>query len=292
MNIQGSIVALVTPFNRSGNVNYDRLGQLIDWHIAEGTDGLVILGTTGEGSTLTHDESCAICEYTVERVDGRIPVIAGSGSNCTQSMLEKSIAYQQRGVDGLLVISPYYNKSNREGMYRHFSEIADQVEIPCILYNVPGRTGCAIPVDVVERLAAHENVGGLKEASGDLAYAAQVARYVNEGFSLFSGNDDVTVPMMALGASGVISVLANIMPRQTHDMVQSFLDGRLTDARTAQLAYLTMINALFMEVNPIPVKAAMNLMGLDVGGYRLPLYPMPDDSFAALQTVTRESGLI
>lgn len=292
MNIQGSIVALVTPFDDEGQVNYARLGQLIDWQISHSTDAILILGTTGEGSTLSHEESCEVCRYTVERVAGRVPVIAGSGSNCTQSMLKKSLAYQSLGADGLLIIAPYYNKANAEGMYLHFKQIADNVDIPCILYNVPGRTGCCIPAGVVGRLAAHPNIAGIKEASGDLAYAAKLARFVSEDFALYSGNDDLIVPMLSLGASGVISVLANIMPRQTHNMVHSFLSGNISAARAAQLEHLELINALFMEVNPIPVKAAMNLMGLEVGGYRLPLYPMPTESMAALQSVTKESGLI
>lgn len=182
-NLRGSLVALVTPFDQEGNPDFHRLGQLIDWHLTAGTDGIVILGTTGESSTMTQEEDDAVCKFTVERVSGRIPVIAGSGSNCTQSMLERSLKFQELGADGLLLIAPYYNKTNEEGMARHFLTIADQVEIPCILYNVPGRTGCSIPVEVVERLARHPRICGIKEASGNLGYAMEVARLLSDDLS-------------------------------------------------------------------------------------------------------------
>lgn len=292
MKLTGSIVALITPFDNAGKVNFDKLGELIEWHIENGTDGILVLGTTGEAVTMSHDENVAVVKYAVERVAGRVPVIAGSGSNSTSTMLEKSLEYQGLGVDALLLISPYYNKANPEGMYRHFKTVADGVSIPCILYNVPGRTGCAIPESVVARLSTHPNIMGIKEASGDIGYAAKVARYVTDDFALYSGNDDQVLPILALGGSGVISVFANVKPKETHDMVEAFLSGNMEYARKIQLGYLSLINALFMEVNPIPVKAAMNLMGMNVGEYRLPLYPMSDDNCRRLAGIMKECGLI
>lgn len=290
--IKGSIVALVTPFHPDGSVNFDKLGQLIDFHLEHKTDAILILGTTGESSTMSHEEDDEVCAYTVRRVAGRTPVIAGSGSNCTETMLEKSLRFEKLGADGLLLITPYYNKTNEEGMYLHFKTVADAVHIPCILYNVPGRTGCSIPESVVRRLAVHPNIIGIKEASGSLSYAAGIARYLSDDFVMYSGNDDIILPMMALGSSGVISVLANILPRETHDMVWDYLDGRREKALEAQLRYLDVIHKLFVEVNPVPVKEAMNLMGLEVGGYRLPLAPMSEGNRAALKTALEEAGVL
>ena len=202
-HLQGSIVAMVTPFQADGSVNFDALTALLERQIAAGTDGILTLGTTGEYSTMTHEEDAAVVEHTIRVVDGRVPVIVGSGSNCTATQIEKSIQYQDMGADALLLIAPYYNKANPEGMYRHFAETADKVEIPCILYNVPGRTGCSIPVSVVERLSRHPNIAGIKEASGDMSYAMKIARCVGPDFALYSGNDDITVPLMSIGGSGV-----------------------------------------------------------------------------------------
>ena len=209
-DLKGSIVALVTPFKEDGSVDFDAMGKLIDFHLENGTDAILVLGTTGESSTMSHEEDDAVCEFAVKRIDGRVPVIAGSGSNCTQTMLEKSLRYQEIGVDGLLVITPYYNKANEEGMYQHFKTVLDAVDIPCILYNVPGRTGCSISESVVARLAEHPNALGIKEASGSIAYASRIARYLSDDFFMFSGNDDMVVPLMSLGARGVISVWANV----------------------------------------------------------------------------------
>lgn len=271
---QGSYVALVTPFHEDRSVNIEKLKELCQWHVQNGTDGIVALGTTGESSTMSHEEDDLVVRTVLETVNGRIPVIAGSGSNSTETALMKSKTYKDLGADGLLVITPYYNKANAKGMYRHFTEIANQVDIPMILYNVPGRTGCNLTVDCVEALSHHKNIVGLKEASGNISYVAQVARYVNDDFALFSGNDDMIVPIMSLGGSGVISVFANICPRQTHDMVAAYLAGDTGRARAMQLEYLDLINKLFIEVNPIPVKEAMNMLGMDVGGFRLPLCEM------------------
>lgn len=271
---QGSFVALVTPFDAQGRVNFDKLAELCKWHIAQGTAGIVALGTTGESSTMTHEEDEDVVRCVMETVRGRIPVIAGAGSNCTETALMKSLAYEKLGVDGLLLITPYYNKANEKGMYRHFADIADQVHTPIILYNVPGRTGCGLSAGCVEALSRHKNIRALKEASGSISYAAKVARYVGPEFELLSGNDDMVVPLMALGGSGVISVFANICPAQTASMVSACLNGNYKEAAQMQLKYLDLINALFIEVNPIPVKEAMNLLGMDVGGFRLPLCEM------------------
>ena len=292
LRIQGSIVAIVTPFHQDGSVNFSKLGELVDWQIQNGTDGIVALGTTGESATMTDEEDDAVCEYVIKRVNGRIPVIVGSGSNCTASMLDKSLRYQAMGAQGLLIIAPYYNKTNEEGMYRHFATVVDAVDIPCILYNVPGRTGCSISEGVVKRLAGHPNVMGIKEASGNMSYACKIARYLGPDFAMYSGNDDITVPILSIGGSGVISVLANILPQQTHDMVMAYLSGDTAAATAAQLRYLELINSLFLEVNPIPVKAALNMMGWEVGPCRMPLYEMSQGAAQRLWAALEEAGLL
>lgn len=292
LNIKGSIVAIVTPFNADGSVDYGKLQQLVNWHIAEGTDAIVALGTTGETPTLTADECHKIVETTIATANKRIPIIVGSGSNSTQQMLEKSRTYASMGADGLLVISPYYNKANNEGMYRHFATVADAVDCPQILYNVPGRTGCAIPVSVVEKLSKHPNVAAIKEASGDLSYATAVSRYLNDGFAMYSGNDDVIIPIMALGGSGVISVWANAMPKTVHRLVADYVAGNHAAALETQQKYYDFIKALFCEVNPIPVKAAMNLMGNTVGSLRLPLCDISAAGEAKLRAAMEEVGIL
>ena len=289
---QGSFVALVTPFDAQGRVNFDKLAQLCKWHVAQGTAGIVALGTTGESSTMSHEEDEDVVRCVMETVGGRIPVIAGAGSNCTETALMKSLAYEKLGVDGLLLITPYYNKANEKGMYRHFVEIADQVHTPIVLYNVPGRTGCSISEGVVKRLAGHPNVMGIKEASGNMSYACKIARYLGPDFAMYSGNDDITVPILSIGGSGVISVLANILPQQTHDMVMAYLSGDTAAATAAQLRYLELINSLFLEVNPIPVKAALNMMGWEVGPCRMPLYEMSQGAAQRLRAALEEAGLL
>ena len=290
-NLEGSIVALITPFRADGSVDFDALGRLIDFHLDAGTDALLPLGTTGESSTMTHEEDEEVVSFVVERVAGRIPVIAGSGSNSTQTMLEKSLAFERLGVDGLLLITPYYNKSNEEGIYRHFATVLDAVNIPCILYNVPGRTGCSISVANLERLSTHPNALGIKEASGSIVYASDIAHLIGPDFKMFSGNDDMVVPLMSLGASGVISVWANIQPALVHEMVRAFLDGDAARARDIQVQSLPLIHALFSEVNPIPVKEACAQMGLCEANYRLPLVPMADANREALVAIMKEAGL-
>lgn len=289
--ITGSIVALVTPFNQDGSTDFVRLRELVDWHIENKTDALLVLGTTGETASTSLEEDIKTLDCVLTQAAGRVPVIAGSGSNSSEMQKHKSVIYSEMGAAALLCISPYYVKTNEEGMYRHFMMSADAASAPIILYNVPGRTGCKISPEVVRRLSVHPNVMGIKEASGDMSYAMKVARYLSDDFVMYSGNDDITVPLLSVGASGVISVWANIMPREVHDMVMDYLEGREEQARRTQLRYLDLINALFMEVNPIPVKEAMNLMGLRAGSYRMPMYPMAPENRAKLAKIMREAGL-
>lgn len=289
--LKGSIVALVTPFHEDGTVNFEKLGELLDWQIENSTDGILILGTSGESSTMSHEEDDAVALYTIERVNHRVPVIVGAGSNCTQTAMEKSLKYQNMGADALLLISPYYNKANTQGMIRHFTTVADAVHIPIILYNVPGRTGCHIDEEAVKVLSQHPNICGIKEASGIISYATNIARYLSDDFVMYSGNDDMITSMMALGASGVISVLANCLPQETHQIVQDYLDGNVKESLEKQLKYLDFIHALFIEVNPIPVKQALNYMGKDVGGYRLPLCEMDEENAKYLKAIMEDLGL-
>lgn len=291
-NITGSIVALVTPFHEDGSVNFEALTDLIEWHIAEGTDAILTLGTTGEYSTMTHEEDASVVAHTIKTVNGRVPVVVGSGSNCTATQIEKSIEYQNMGADALLLIAPYYNKANVEGMYRHFADTADKVNIPCILYNVPGRTGCSIPVSVVGRLSKHPNIVGIKEASGDMSYAMKVAKFVGPDFAMYSGNDDLILPVLSAGGSGVISVYANIMPKMCHQIVEDYLSGNREQALANHLKHLDLMNNLFIEVNPIPVKCAMNMMGLKAGPMRLPLYEMTEEHQNTLRKSMEEVGLL
>lgn len=274
--IKGSLVALVTPMNLDGSVNYEKLEELVEYHVANKTDGIVVIGTTGESSTLTHEEDEAVAKFVINKVKGRIPVVVGSGSNCTEVAVRQSVRFEKMGADALLVITPYYNKTNEEGMIKHFEAVADAVNIPVILYNVPSRTGCSISVRAVGELSKHKNIKGIKEASGNMSYVAQIAKYLNDDFVMYSGNDDIVVPMLSMGAFGVISVAANILPSQMHDMVFDFLEGRIEDARETQIKLLELINNLFIETNPIPIKEAMNYLGYNVGPNRLPLYKMSE----------------
>ena len=289
--IKGSIVALVTPFHEDGSVNFEKLKELLDWHIANSTDGILVLGTTGESSTMTHEEDDEVARVSIAHVNHRVPIIVGAGSNCTQTAVEKGKRYADMGADALLMISPYYNKANRRGMVEHFRQVADVTSCPIILYKVPGRTGCSISEDVVAELSKHPNICGIKEARGSITYAARIARYVNDDFTMYSGNDDMITSMLSLGASGVISVLANVVPKQTHDIVASWHAGDVKASRDGQLKYLDLVQELFSEVNPIPVKAAMNMMGMQVGGYRYPLCEMMPDTYARLRKVMEDYGL-
>ena len=286
----GSGVAIVTPFD-GNKTNYDALGELIDWQVENGTDAIIICGTTGEASTLPDEEHLAAIEYTVKRVNGRVPVIAGTGSNETAHAVELSKKAEALGADGLLQVTPYYNKTTQKGLIEHFSAIANAVSIPIILYNVPGRTGMNISIPVLKELAKLDNVVAIKEASGNISYTAKIAAVVPELY-IYSGNDDMIVPVMSLGGKGVISVLANVAPKETHELCKAYLDGDCQKATKMQLEYLDLINDLFIEVNPIPVKTALNLMGKNAGNLRLPLVDMADDTLAKLKAVMAKHGLI
>ncbi len=291
-SLTGSIVALVTPFKDNGDVDFAALDRLVDFHLENETDGILMLGTTGESCTMTDAEDVAVAQHVVNRVNGAIPIIGGAGSNATHESLTKAKGLQMVGCDALLLITPYYNKSNEEGIYHHFATVLDQVEIPAIVYNIPGRTGCSISERNVTRLAEHPNVMGIKEASGSIGYATSVARHISPEFRMYSGNDDMIVPILSLGGSGVISVWANVQPKLCHDLVASYLNGDCATALDIQLAGLDLVHALFCEVNPIPVKAALAMMGLIEESYRMPLYPMSVDARARLEKAMKGAGLI
>ncbi|MEG1585040.1 MAG: 4-hydroxy-tetrahydrodipicolinate synthase, partial [Anaerovorax sp.] len=257
---QGAGVALVTPF-KDGNVDFQCLEKLIEWQISEGIDAIISCGTTGEASTLTDEEHIETVEFTVRKVNGRIPVIAGAGSNDTAHAIELSKILESVGADGLLLVTPYYNKCTQKGLIQHYKAIADAVEIPSILYSVPGRTGVNINPETVAELSKHPKIIGIKEASGNIAQVVEIARYLSEDFALYSGNDEMVVPLLSVGGIGVISTVANVAPADTHEMVMAYLEGDMEKAKNLQLAMKPLIDALFMEVNPIPVKAALKMMG-------------------------------
>ena len=283
----GSAVALITPFKENG-VDYDKFAELIEYHIENGTDALVVCATTGESSTMPDPEHMAALKFASEKAKGRITLIAGTGSNDTIHAIALSTYAESVGYDGLLIVTPYYNKATQKGLYLHFKAIADSVKLPIILYNIPGRTGCSISIDTFKKLAEIPNIIGVKEATGDLALAGQIAAFTD--LVLYSGNDDVILPMMALGGKGVISVVANILPKETHDVCQKFLDGDIEGSRKEYLKMIELINALFIEVNPIPVKAAMNVLGFNVGKCRMPLCDMEDKNLATLKQVMKNYG--
>ena len=287
----GSGVALVTPF--CGNkVDYDRFEQLIDWQIESGTDALIVLGTTGEPATIAPSERSAIIECAVTRCAGRIPLYVGTGSNCTRIAVEQSIEAQRLGADGLLVVTPYYNKTSRQGLIEHYSAIADSVRIPIIVYNVPGRTGLNLPPEVMLELAKHPLLCGFKEASTNPAQMMRLFELLGEGIAIYSGNDDQVLPMMAMGARGVISVAANLVPSDVHAMVMDWLQGDIEACRRLQFRLLPLIRALFSEVSPIPVKAALAMMGRIEDVLRPPLVPLDDVRRDALRTELEHLGLL
>ena len=282
MIFKGSAVALITPFNNNG-VDFEKLGELIEFHIKNKTDAIVICGTTGESTTMSDIEKLSVIKYTVDKVNKRIPVIAGTGSNNTSHSIYLSQEAEKLGVDALLIITPYYNKSNEKGLYLHFEKIANNTSLPIILYNVPGRTSMNIEPKMVAKLSQIDNIVAIKEASGNLAQVAEIARLVPDNFAIYSGNDDSIVPLLSLGGSGVISVVANILPKETHDLVQKFLDGDIDASKKLQLDMKPLIDALFIEVNPIPIKTAMNLLGFEVGNLRLPLADMNEKNLDILK---------
>ncbi len=289
---KGAGVAIITPFTSTNEVDYEKLGELIEYQIAEGTDSIVICGTTGEASTLSHEEHLECIRYTVEKVAKRVPVIAGTGSNATDTAIYLSQEAQSYGADALLLVTPYYNKATQKGLIAHFTQVANSVKIPVILYNVPGRTGCnLLPQTVAELFHKVDNIVGIKEASANIAQVAEIMQLTQGKIDLYSGCDEMIVPMLSLGGSGVISVLSNIAPRQTHDMVMKYLEGDVAGSRDQQLQFLPLINALFCEVNPIPVKKAANLMGLCGPSIRMPLTEMEPANAARLQREMNAIGI-
>lgn len=288
----GAGAAIVTPMTETGAVNYPKLQEFLEWQIANGTDSIIVCGTTGEASTLSHEEHLEAVRFTIEKVAGRIPVIAGTGSNCTDTAVYLSVEAEKYGADGLLLVSPYYNKATQKGLIAHFTKIANAVKIPVVLYNIPGRTGVNIAPETLAYLAHNvENIVAVKEASGNISQVAKIAQLAGDALDIYSGNDDQIVPLLSLGGKGVISVLSNIAPQQTHDIVEKFLKGDAAGSRELQLRALPLIDALFCEVNPIPVKAALNLLGWDVGPVRMPLSPMEEAHQAMLQKEMDAFGL-
>lgn len=289
----GAGVAIVTPFKADGEVNYEKFAELIEDQIAGGTDAIIVCGTTGESSTLTHEEHLDVIKYCVEKVAGRIPVVAGTGSNCTETAIYLSTEAEKYGADALLLVSPYYNKATQNGLYKHYKAIADSVKIPCILYNVPSRTGCNIAPETVVRLCTDvENIVGVKEASGNISQIVKLMSLAEGRVDLYSGNDDQIVPLLALGGKGVISVLSNVAPGQTHDICAKFFEGDIEGSCREQLRAIPLCNALFCEVNPIPVKKALNLMGKEAGSLRPPLTDMEEENAVKLEKAMKEYGIL
>ena len=286
----GSAVALVTPFTESG-VDYPKLEEILEFHVKNHTDAIVVCGTTGEPSTMPDEEHKAVIRFVVEKIAKRIPVIAGTGSNDTAHAIDLSTFAEEVGADGILVVAPDYNKTTQKGLYAHIEAIAKSVTLPIILYNIPGRTGgLGFSIDTLKKLAQIPNVNAIKEATGDLAFAAQVAAETD--LVIYAGNDDIIVPMMSLGGKGVISVVANILPQETHDICADFAAGNIEKSRESFLSVLDLIHALFIEVNPIPVKTAMNLMGFGMGKFRMPLCEMEDNNLAKLKATLQKHGLL
>lgn len=290
---KGAGVAIVTPMHENGRVNYEKLEELIEFQIANGTDAIIICGTTGESSTMTHGEHLKTIEFTINKVAKRVPVIAGTGSNCTETAIMMSKEAASYGADALLVVTPYYNKATQNGLIAHYTAIAEAVpETPIIMYNVASRTGCNIQPATAVKLAKNvKNIVGIKEASGNLSQVAQLMSMADGCLELYSGNDDQVLPILSLGGYGVISVLSNIAPKETHDMVQKFMDGDVKGAAEIQLKAIPLVNALFSEVNPIPVKAALNLMGMEVGPLRMPLTKMEEENKAVLAQAMKDFGI-
>ena len=288
----GAGVAIITPMNADGSINYDGFAENIEFQIANGTDAIIVCGTTGEASTMTDDEHIECIRFAVEKTAGRIPVIAGTGSNDTKYAVELSKIAQEKGADGLLLVTPYYNKASQKGLVAHFTAIADAVDIPIILYNIPGRTGVSIDMNTYKILGQHKNIVAVKEASGNISYTSKLIAQCGDLLDVYSGNDDIIVPMMSIGAKGVISVISNIMPKETHEITQLCLANNCEEAAKIQMKYLELINNLFIEVNPIPIKEAMNQMKMPSGPCRLPLCEMTDEHIETLKNSMKKIGLI
>ncbi|MCI8693272.1 MAG: 4-hydroxy-tetrahydrodipicolinate synthase [Lachnospiraceae bacterium] len=290
---KGSGVAIVTPMHENGDVDYEQYAKLLEFQIANGTDAIIACGTTGESSTLTHEEHLEVIRYCVEAVAGRVPVVAGTGSNCTETAVYLSREAEKSGADALLLVSPYYNKATQNGLYAHYKAVADSVELPILLYNVPSRTGCNILPETVVRLCRDvKNIVGVKEASGNIGQIARLAALAGGDVDIYSGNDDQIVPIMSLGGKGVISVLANVAPRQTHEICQAYLDGDVKKSLQLQLDAMELCGALFCEVNPIPVKKALSLMGMGSGALRMPLSEMESANVQRLEKAMKDYGLL
>ena len=289
----GAGVAIVTPFHEDGTVNYEKFAELVEFQIKNGTDAIIVCGTTGEASTLTHEEHLDVIKFCVEKVAGRIPVIAGTGSNCTETAIYLSKEAEKYGVDGILVVTPYYNKATQNGLYEHFKMIANSVKVPMILYNVPSRTGCNIaPATVVRLCKDVENIVGVKEASGNISQVAKLMSIADGSVDLYSGNDDQIVPILSLGGKGVISVLSNVAPQQIHDICAKFFEGDVEGSCKEQLRAIELCDALFCEVNPIPVKKALNIMGMEAGPMRRPLSEMEPENAAKLEKAMKNYGIL
>lgn len=288
---KGSAVAIITPFTTKG-VNFDKLRELINWHITNNTDAIVICGTSGEASTMTLDEKKETIKFTIDTVNKRIPVIAGTGSNNTAETIKMSQYAESVGADGLLVITPYYNKTTQKGLIEHFKKVNDNVNIPIILYNVPGRTGINLLPETLYNMKDLKNVKAVKEASGNISQIAKMKALCRDRFDIYSGNDDQIIPILSLGGVGVISVVANIAPKTVHDICTLYINGKTNEALKLQLDYLALINSLFIEVNPIPVKTAMNLLGMNVGDLRLPLCSMEDKNLNTLKSELKNYGML
>ncbi|MDO4448707.1 MAG: 4-hydroxy-tetrahydrodipicolinate synthase [Lachnospiraceae bacterium] len=290
---KGAGVAIITPMHEDGSVNYEKLEEILEFQIANSTDAVIICGTTGESSTMTHGEHLKTIKFAVDKVAKRVPVIAGTGSNCTETAIMMSKEAASYGVDALLVVTPYYNKATQKGLIAHYTAIANAVpETPIIMYNVPSRTGCNLqPATVAALVKNIKNIVGIKAASGDLSQIAKMMSMAGEDLELYSGNDDQILPIMSLGGLGVISVLSNVAPKQTHDIVMKFMEGDTREAARLQLEAIPLINALFCEVNPIPVKTAMNMMGMEVGPLRMPLCEMEESNKETLAKAMKDYGL-
>ena len=286
----GAGTALITPFTENG-VNFEALGNIIEFQIENSVDALIICGTTGEAATMPDKEHLSVIEFAVKKTAGRIPIIAGTGSNDTAHCVELSQEAQNLGADGLLIVTPYYNKCTQKGLMMHFDKVLEKVNLPIILYNIPGRTGMQFKLDTLKELAKDERIVGVKEASGSIEYLTDLVHTCPE-LDVYSGNDDMVVPLLSLGGKGVISVLSNIAPKETHDLCQKFFDGDMKGSLALQMEYLDLIHALFCEVTPIPVKTAMNLMGFNAGPLRLPLCEMDDANLAKLKSAMADRGLI
>lgn len=290
---KGAGVAIITPMNEDESVNYDKLEELINFHVDNGTDAIIITGTTGESATLSMEEHRAVIKAAVEFTKHRIPVLAGTGSNCTATAIQLTQEAEEDGADAALIVTPYYNKATQDGLIRHYSKIADATKLPIIVYNVPSRTGTNVmPETMATLLKTKENIVGLKEATGNMAQASKTMLLCDGDLEMYSGEDGLVVPLLSIGAIGVISVISNVLPRQTHDMVMSYLNGDLEKARQIQLASIPLVDALFCEVNPIPVKKALNLMGMNVGPLRGPLYEMLPENVARLEAEMKKVGLL